>query len=81
MSANDSSIEFDRPGRSDRVDESDPAVDLMLAVWPRRDGRDWRAELRFADASMPLRFSRPVDLVLFLTALPGGDGSAAVGLR
>lgn len=60
---------------------ADRSIDLRLAVWPRSDGRGWRAELRMAGAKSPLRFERPMDLVLFLTSLPGGAAAAATGLR
>jgi hypothetical protein len=56
------------------------AIRLRVLVWPADDGRSWRAELRVAGATRPLCFERPLDLVVYLTALPGG-ASETRGLR
>ncbi|MEO8079783.1 MAG: hypothetical protein ABI641_04580 [Caldimonas sp.] len=63
------------------AEEDGQAISLRVSVWPRTDRRDWHAELRMTGATRPLRFERPVDLVLFLTALPGSPPAGASGLR
>ncbi len=70
-----------RAAASADSDSPQQAISLRVAVWPRSDRRDWHAELRMPGATRPLRFERPVDLVLFLTALPGSPPAGASGLR
>jgi hypothetical protein len=54
---------------------------LRIAVWPRTEEHEWCAELRMAGATRALRFERPLDLVLFLTALPGTTAKPPGALR
>ena len=56
-------------------------IALGLTVWPHREGQEWRAELRLAGEPRPLSFDKPLDLVLFLTELPGRGHGAPRGLR
>jgi hypothetical protein len=51
-----------------------------ISVWPQTPGSGWRAEICTA-GSEPLRFERPLDLLVFLTGLPGGAAAAPRGLR
>lgn len=42
---------------------------FTLAVWPQTPARPWRAEVCARGESVPRRFERPMDLVLYLTQL------------
>jgi hypothetical protein len=54
---------------------------FSLSVWPQTAARAWRAELSGAEVAAPIRFERPVDLVLFLTELSGSAEWQPRGLR
>ena len=81
----------DDPARAERRDaarpalragaDAEPPIALRVAVWPRCEGHGWRAELRIAGQTRPLHFDKPLDLVLFLTALPGSPSAPPHGLR
>ena len=53
---------------------------FCVTVWPAAAGRHWHAELGAAGIASPLRFDRPIELVLYLTEL-GGDAVMRHGLR
>ena len=53
---------------------------FRVTVWPAAPGRRWHAQLDAAGVVTPLRFDRPVELVLYLTEL-GGDAAVRTGLR
>ena len=64
----------------------DPAPDadkrrFELAVWPQTQARPWHAEVCVAGEAGSLRFERPIDLLLFLTRLPGTSPTTPRGLR
>ncbi len=42
---------------------------FVLSVWPQTPKRAWQAEVSTAGSMTPIRFDRPLDLVLFLTEL------------
>ena len=54
---------------------------FALSVWPRTPDRPWHAEVSAADTGTPIRFDRPVDLVLFLTELSRSPTWHPRGLR
>ncbi|MCE9659208.1 MAG: hypothetical protein K8R60_11665 [Burkholderiales bacterium] len=54
---------------------------FALSVWPQTAARAWLAEVSVAGAGEPIRFDRPVDLVLFLTELSDSPGWHPRGLR
>lgn len=76
----DPSSSLAAPAAPADVAPMDLPIHVRLAVWPCRGGRPWRAELRVSGTTRPLHFERPLDLVLFLTALPGGAAPGG-GLR
>ena len=51
-----------------RQDDAD-ARRFALAIWPQTPERSWQAEVSVSGSPAPMRFHRPVDLVLFLTEL------------
>ena len=58
------------------MSEPEPPLDtdaderrFALSVWPQTAARAWQAEVSAVGAAEPLRFDRPVDLVLYLTEL------------
>ena len=63
-----------------------PATDpderrFALSVWPQTPARAWQAQVSAAGAAEPIRFDRPVDLVLFLTELSRSPDWQPRGLR
>ena len=54
---------------------------FSLSVWPQTPARAWQAQVRMAGAAAPIRFDRPVDLVLFLTELSRSPEWQPRGLR
>ena len=54
---------------------------FALSVWPQTPERPWQAEVRAAGSAAPIRFCRPVDLVLFLTELSRSPDWNPRGLR
>lgn len=54
---------------------------FALSVWPRAATRAWRAELCAPLAAEPLRFDRPIDLLIYLTELSGATDDCPSGLR
>lgn len=63
-----------------RQDDADERR-FALKVWPRTPERPWQAEVRPAGSATPIRFDRPVDLVLFLTELCRSSDWRPRGLR
>lgn len=62
----------------------DPDADerrFSLSVWPQTAERGWQAEVSAAGAAAPIRFDRPVDLVVFLTELSRSADWHPRGLR
>lgn len=53
---------------------------FALSVWPQTPDRPWRAEIAVGTAA-PIRFERPVELVLFLTELSRSPTWQPRGLR
>lgn len=60
--------------------DADTARRFCVTVWPAAAGRHWHAELGAAGIASPLRFDRPIELVLYLTEI-GGDAAVRHGLR
>lgn len=54
---------------------------FSLSVWPQTPARAWQAEVSAAGAAAPIRFDRPVDLVVFLTELSRSPDWHPRGLR
>ena len=54
---------------------------FALSVWPQTPERRWQAEVSADGSAAPIRFSRPVDLVLFLTELSRSPDWHPRGLR
>ena len=54
---------------------------FALSVWPQTPERPWQAEVSAAGSAAPIRFDRPVDLVLFLTELSRSPDWNPRGLR
>ena len=54
---------------------------FSLAVWPQTASRPWHAEVTDLAAVGPRHFDRPIDLLLYLTELPGDPPSRHHGLR
>jgi len=54
---------------------------FALSVWPQTPDRPWHAEVSAAGSAAPIRFERPVDLVLFLTELSRSPTWHPRGLR
>lgn len=54
---------------------------FSLSVWPQTAARAWQAEVRAAGAAAPIRFDRPVDLVVFLIELSRATDWQPRGLR
>lgn len=52
-----------------------------LTVWPQTAARGWHAEVTGPGAPTPLRFERPIDLLLYLTEFPGAASPRPPGLR
>ena len=52
-----------------------------LTVWPQRPGHAWHAEVTSQGAGTPLRFERPIDLLLYLTEFAGAASPRPPGLR
>lgn len=48
-----------------------PACRFAIAVWPQTASQAWRAELTSRDKAAAQCFERPIDLLLYLTELPG----------
>jgi hypothetical protein len=69
------------------IDLPDPRQDdaderrFALSVWPQTAHRPWQAEVSPAGSVAPIRFERPVDLVLFLTELSRSPDWQPRGLR
>lgn len=54
---------------------------FALCVWPQTQQRAWQAEVSPAGSASPIHFTRPVDLVLFLTELSHSPHWQPRGLR
>ena len=54
---------------------------FALSVWPQTPERPWRAEISASGAAAPIRFDRPIELVLFLTELSRSSTWHPRGLR
>lgn len=54
---------------------------FSLSVWPQTPARAWQAEVSTAAGAAPIRFDRPVDLVLFLTEISRSTDWQPRGLR
>lgn len=54
---------------------------FALSVWPRTSSRPWQALVSPPGADAPLRFDRPMDLVIFLTELARCSDGDLRGLR
>ena len=69
---------------TERIDPREADADerrFALSVWPRTPERPWHAEVSACGAAPPMRFERPVDLVLFLTELSCTPDWRPRGLR
>lgn len=54
---------------------------FALSVWPQTSARAWQAQVSPAGAAEPIRFDRPVDLLLYLTELSDSPDWHPRGLR
>lgn len=54
---------------------------FALSVWPQTPARAWQAQVSVAGTAEPIRFDRPVDLVLYLTELSHSLDWQPRGLR
>jgi hypothetical protein len=63
-----------------RYDDADERR-FALSVWPQTPERPWQAEVIAPGSAAPIRFDRPVDLVLFLTELSRSPDWHPRGLR
>ncbi len=63
-----------------RQDDADERR-FTLCVWPQTQQRHWQAEVSSSGLAPPIRFHRPLDLVLFLTELSRSPHWHPRGLR
>ncbi len=54
---------------------------FALSVWPRTASRAWCAQVRAPLPAAPLRFDRPIDLLIYLTELSDSADDRPSGLR
>lgn len=66
---------------SANADADAQAWRFALSVWPRTATRAWCAQVRAPLPAAPLRFDRPIDLLIYLTELSDSADDRPSGLR
>lgn len=69
------------PSRHTDAGADTEARHFALSVWPRTATRAWCAQVHAPRLAAPLRFDRPIDLLIYLTELSDSADDRPSGLR